>query len=678
MRCSILFTLFSVLAVSSAQADVTLSDEEIMVFAPVNAQYESVALSPDGQRVAATVQIDRDFNLVIMDVSEPRQPKVTYQGQPPRNESINEIRWISNERLLYWTTLTRTGQNEEQLSANVYAINFDGKRSGQLMGPAAGPSYFLPTDIIDTLPEDKYRILVRTRSLLNDRSQVFEELNVFTAKHRVVDASPFSEGSALAEGGAATLLPDSGNRARFALYQSPETLAVEYAYRPDPEGEWVDFESPFVGSIEFIRMNDEGTTAIFQQNDMGSAGIVELNLETKEFAYLSSHDRVTVTDYVTESDNAGTRIVAAWYEPDRPTVDYIEPDSRFARLHKRLQASFPDAAVDFKMPVAGNSKTLMRVYSDRQPSRYFLLDVDTPSATYLFDSRPQVDAEQMGSREAYWVTARDGIEMQVYVTFPPGYDPVQGALPTVINPHGGPFEIRDSWAFDAHAQLIASQGYAVIQPNFRGSGGRGDQFVALGQKRWGREMQDDITDVTYWAYEEGISDPARTCIYGWSYGGYATLAGIVREPELYACAFAMAGVYDLPLMERSGDIRRAESGRTFIRLAIGDDREDMIARSPAYHVENIVTPLFVAQGRADMRVPLAQYESLLSNLDEAGIPYDSLLIANEGHTLYAPESWVAYFRALLGFLDEHIGPESAGKAVRTSDASSEGPAAVTR
>ena len=175
-------------------------------------------------------------------------------------------------------------------------------------------------------------------------------------------------------------------------------------------------------------------------------------------------------------------------------------------------------------------------------------------------------------------------------------------------------------------------------------------------------MQDDITDATQWAFEQGIADPERTCIYGWSYGGYATLAAVTKEPELYTCAYAMAGVYDIPQLYRRGDTNDTRGGREFMRQAVGESREDMIARSPAYHVENIVTPLFLAHGKADIRVPIQQYTVLAKNLDEAGVEYESLLISNEAHTLYAPESRRAYYNALTDFLGQHLGPNAPGKS----------------
>ncbi len=649
MNRIIVTTLALVALTLSAVASGSVTEEEILnlVLPP---QYSNVALSPNGQRAAATVRVDRDYNMVILDISDPRQPTVTYSLQQNQGESINSIRWANDERVMYTTTDTQAGQNEEQLTGRIYAINYNGKRGRVIMGAGVGVSFFSFGDIIDLMPDDKYRILVRSQPFFGDRGPIFEILNIYTGKRSTVETSPFDAGQ---------LFADSKNRARFASKQFEEDLSFVYAYKPDPEGEWVEFENPFDAEVDFISINDSGTKAVFRKNDFRDSGIIELDLETREYRFLSSHPKVAVSNWIVEEGEDGDEVVAVIYEPDSLQIEYLNPDSRWVQLHKGLSASFPGMAVFFTLD-EDRLKSLMTVWSDRQPARYFALDPWQPSAVYLFDSRPGVDADDIGTRQAYWIEARDGLDMQVYVTRPANAP--EGPMPAVVVPHGGPFYQRDGWSFDGFAEIIARQGYAVIQPNFRGSGGRGEQFVEMGFKRWGLEMQDDVTDATLWAFEEGIADANRTCIFGWSYGGYATLAGVIKEPELYTCAFAMAGVYDLPLMERRGDTNDTEGGRTFLDQAIGSDRTDMEARSPAYNVESIVTPLYVAQGKADIRVPVQQFYSLTNSLDEAGIPYESLLIPNEAHTLYNPENIVNFWQTLSTFLDKHIGPESAGKA----------------
>ena len=642
--------IFAVAALMSLTAHAELTEQELdnFVYQP---KYSSVSLSPDGKRLAANVRVGDDYNMVIMDITEPRKPKVTYQFKQINDESIVGIRWVSDKRLLYQTTDTRSIQKEEQLTGRIYAIDYNGKRGALVMGPTTGRSIFLLNNIVSRLPEEKRNILAMTSSVFGDRAQQLERINIYTGVHDVVATSPFSRGG---------LFTDSKGRARFASMQDESDLKVYYAYRASEDSDWVKFENPFEADVQFLDINEDGSKILMIRNDTFKTGVVELDTATMAHRVISENPKSSVRSIIWNRTNEDdVTIEGVVYEPGEPVVDFVNSDSNLVRTYKRLMASFPGHRVVLSGGREEQTKRLLTVYSDRQPPRYFLFDMEAFTAQYLFDQRPGVDADEMAPRKPYWITARDGVDFQLFVT---RKEDVEGPQPTVFVIHGGPFGINDSWSFDAEAQLLASKGFTVIQPNFRGSGGRGQQFTTMGYKKWGLEMQDDITDATQWAFEQGIADPERTCIYGWSYGGYATLAAVTKEPELYTCAYAMAGVYDIPQLYRRGDTNDTRGGREFMRQAVGESREDMIARSPAYHVENIVTPLFLAHGKADIRVPIQQYTVLAKNLDEAGVEYESLLISNEAHTLYAPESRRAYYNALTDFLGQHLGPNAPGKS----------------
>ncbi|MEN7343246.1 MAG: S9 family peptidase, partial [Pseudomonadota bacterium] len=405
-----------------------------------------------------------------------------------------------------------------------------------------------------------------------------------------------------------------------------------------------------------------GGEVLMRAEDEGTFGIIRMDLETKEFEHVIKHDYVPTNSILVGTDNE--TIVGAEFLPGLPEYKFIDDDSEHVRLWKRLKAAFPNFQVRSNGFTADGKLGLISVFNDRQPPRYFLLDTETFSARYLFDVKPEIDPDLMLPKESHIIEARDGVKIQAYVTRPNVES--DGPLPTVFVIHGGPHGPRDQWAFDSEAQLLASRGYVVVQPNYRGSGGFGYEFERSGYRKWGREMQDDVTDVTRWAFEQGIADPNKTCIYGGSYGGYATLAGITREPDLYACAFAFVGVYDLPMMKVRGDIPDSKFGRTYLDQALGTDKEDLMDRSPANHVDKIITPLYVAHGKADQRVPVQQYYNLIKKLEEAGVPHEKLLVKNEGHGFYRLENRILYYSELLGFLEKHIGPDAPGKGTTTA------------
>jgi dipeptidyl aminopeptidase/acylaminoacyl peptidase len=203
--------------------------------------------------------------------------------------------------------------------------------------------------------------------------------------------------------------------------------------------------------------------------------------------------------------------------------------------------------------------------------------------------------------------------------------------------------------------MLANRGYLVMQVNYRGSGGFGEQFEKSGYRLWGTTMQDDITDATLWAVEEGLADRERLCIYGGSYGGYATLMGITREPDLYRCGFAYVGVYDLRLMKKSGDIARRKSGQEYLDEALGSDEADLIARSPVTHVSKIKAALYVAHGKKDDRADVKNYYALTKALDEAEIPYKSLLTDKEAHGFWDLSNKEKLYGEMLTFFEENIG-----------------------
>jgi dipeptidyl aminopeptidase/acylaminoacyl peptidase len=254
------------------------------------------------------------------------------------------------------------------------------------------------------------------------------------------------------------------------------------------------------------------------------------------------------------------------------------------------------------------------------------------------------------------VTVRDGLSVRSYLTLPQGQAAGDGeALPMIVLVHGGPHGPYDTWGFDTEAQLFASQGYAVLQVNYRGSGGRGVEFMAAGYGKWGAEMQDDITDTVRYTIAEGIADPERICIYGASYGGYAAMAGAYRDPDLYQCAVGYVGVYDLPMMFKKGDIPDREAGINFLKEALGTDSDDLRARSPSHNADRIKAATMLIHGKLDERAPYAHAVAMRKALTAAGNPPEWLIENREGHGFRDHDNRVALYTKLLDFFDEHIG-----------------------
>lgn len=227
-------------------------------------------------------------------------------------------------------------------------------------------------------------------------------------------------------------------------------------------------------------------------------------------------------------------------------------------------------------------------------------------------------------------------------------------LPMVVMPHGGPFEIFDSWQFDDDAQLLAQAGYAVLQINFRGSGNYGRHFQHAGARQWGGTMQDDVTDATRWAIAQGYADARKICIVGASYGAYAALMGAAKESGLYACAAGYVGVYDLPMMFTSGDIQKRGSGENYLKQWLGDPAT-LAARSPVNLARQIKVPVFLAAGGEDERAPIQHSKRMEAALRQAGTPVETLYFDTEGHGFYTEPHRRAFYAQLLAFLSKSLG-----------------------
>nr|WP_255771406.1 prolyl oligopeptidase family serine peptidase [Microbulbifer guangxiensis] len=253
--------------------------------------------------------------------------------------------------------------------------------------------------------------------------------------------------------------------------------------------------------------------------------------------------------------------------------------------------------------------------------------------------------------EAATFTARDGLSVGVYLTFPEGR---RENLPMVVIPHGGP-RARDYWQYDRQAQILSQNGYLVLQVNFRGSTGYGDHFLQAGTREWGDKIQRDIAEAAQWAIDQGYATPERVCIFGASFGGYSALMNPIRYPDLYQCAAGYVGVYDLEMLYKRGDIRRRDRGVAYLEEVVSRDESFLRENSPLYNVEKLELPVFIVHGAQDQRAPVEHAEALIEQLEAANKPYQSLILPNEGHGFYAEDSNLQLYGQLLEFLDRHIG-----------------------
>jgi len=271
---------------------------------------------------------------------------------------------------------------------------------------------------------------------------------------------------------------------------------------------------------------------------------------------------------------------------------------------------------------------------------------------YLVSQKNWLDPELMAEVRPISFTSRDGKTIHGYLTLPNNLEAKN--LPLVVNPHGGPHGPRDWWGFDPQNQLIASQGAAVLQINFRGSGGYGKNFEHLGHQKWGTDIQYDIIDGTKYVIEQGLVDKDRICIAGGSFGGYSALMAPTLAPDMFKCAIGFAGVYDLPLMFKEGDVQSRRAGGRYLEQVLGEDTKVLKSMSPTHNVDKLKTKILLVHGGDDERAPIEQFEALEDALNERNYPYQKLVMDDEGHGFYNDEHQAKYYGEMLSFLKENL------------------------
>ena len=435
------------------------------------------------------------------------------------------------------------------------------------------------------------------------------------------------------------------------------------------------------GSTEVLRIDDDGSThtvytcSVFETcgpvrfhpdgqhvyfvtdkgEDVDLMRLVSLDIETGSTELVESDPENEVDFAGAEFSSVTDELLATYYVGDR--IRMYPRNAEFGELLSTLRTRFGDADISFGSSTADESRYIIRVSSDVDPGSTYVLDRATGETTLLYRSRPDLPSEHLASMHPIRYTARDGVEIPAYLTLPQGVEAEK--LPVVILPHGGPWA-RDMWGYDSFAQFLANRGYAVLQPNFRGSTGFGKHFLNLGNAEWGTgTMQHDITDGVRYLIDEGIADPDAVAIMGASYGGYATLAGLTFTPELYTAGVSIVGPSNLITLLNTIPPYWAAVRSVFnVRMGNLDepaDVERLRAQSPYFHADRIEAPLLVIQGANDPRVRQSESDQIVVAARENGVDVEYLVAPDEGHGFAGLENRLSMFAAIEQFLADHLG-----------------------
>jgi dipeptidyl aminopeptidase/acylaminoacyl peptidase len=388
--------------------------------------------------------------------------------------------------------------------------------------------------------------------------------------------------------------------------------------------------------------------------DGGPDALVSCNLDGTDREVLASDPFSSVTDVMWNPDT-GVPIAAVFEAGGRPKVKYLNNDV-YVQIIRALSKGLPDDMVSMAGSSTDGSILLISVRGDRNPGDFALFERQGMHARPLYQVLPWIKPDQMPERMPIRFKDRAGMELAGFLTLPTGGD--HKNLPLVLIPHGGPIGPSDSWFYDPWAAQLANHGYATLQVNYRGSGGRGYNFQHSGYKQFGSGIQDDLIDGVKWAVAQGYVDPNRICVFGGSFGGYSSLMQPILAQKLYKCAIDYAGVFDWRIGMDKSDTRRVKFGRVYFQEAIGS-REDAYAISPVSMMDKFNVPVLIAHGKDDPRVPYQNATDLRSALDKADKPYEWLAEPKELHGFASEKHNEALFTMIDAFLAKYIGPGQA-------------------
>lgn len=597
-------------------------------------------LSPDGKYLAFIKPYNDVLNVWVMQVGKPfgSAEPITADQRP-----VAGYFWSRDSRYVLYVQDKAGDENY-----HVYAVHPSAARDDSTGVPPAR----------DLTPLDGVRaaILARPKTSpnemivgLNDRDPRFHDvyrLNIDTGNRELL-----MENNASVAG----WLADREGNVRLATRQvengNTEILRVERG----EVGEVV-YTCSITETCGPLRFHSDGERVYMLTNkDQDLIRLVLFDPSTKESELVESDPEGRVDFGGALFSNATEELVATYYNDDGRR--YYPQTESFADDLERLKREFGSGEIRFRSSTEDERLQMISIHSDVNPESAYLYDRETGDVTHLYDFNSELPSENLAQMQAVRYEARDGTMIPAYLTLPRGVEAKN--LPVIIYPHGGPWS-RDSWGYNPFSQFLANRGYAVLQPNFRGSTGYGKAWLNAGNGGWGTGvMQHDISDGVQYLIDEGIADPERIAIFGASYGGYATLAGLTFTPELYAAGISYVGISNLHSWLGSLPAYWGPLLGMF-RERVGDPTdlsncERLIEQSPLFSADQIADPLMVIQGANDPRVPQQESDQIIVAMRERGIDVQYLLAENEGHGFRDEENSLAVAAALEKFFAEHLG-----------------------
>jgi len=589
---------------------------------PGNFGYE---LSPDGNYITFSSAWENRANVFVKKMNDDSEP---VRVSNSKDRDVAGFYWKDNN-LLY---VKDKGGDE---NFHIYSTTFNGSEEKDLT-----PYPNVTVGILSGLQGVKDEILIMMNK---EDATVFHvyKLNVKTGETTHVAKNP---------GNITSWLADRNGNVRIAV--ASDGVEGTILYRDSEKDEFKPFIEMEAGDEVMPLAFSKDNQYIYATSNKGrdKVEVVKYDLKGNE-EVIMSNDQVDVSGVLYSAEH--DKLLYGAYITDKPHYQFF--DENFEKLFRKIQSKLNvhESELGINDYNKEMTKFIVSVSSDTVYGKYYYYDSTTDELTELATLSPWLNPNELAEMHPISYKSRDGLTINGYLTLPKNKEAKD--LPLIVNPHGGPWA-RDMWGFNPEVQLLANRGYAVLQVNFRSSTGYGKEFLQAGNKQWGLKIQDDITDGVQWAIGQGIADPDRIGIYGASFGGYATLAGIAYTPDLYAAAVDYVGVSNIfTLLNTIPPYWETMRNMFYERVGHPEkDKELLTAVSPVFHADKIKTPLFVAQGANDPRVNKAESDQIVEALRARGVDVEYMLKDNEGHGFANEENRIEFYNAMVKFFDSHL------------------------
>lgn len=591
-----------------------------------NPEKTAFQISPNGEYLSFMMPWESRLNVYVQKIGDKEAKRLTSATE----RDIAGYFWANNERIAY---VQDKGGDE---NFRLYAVNIDGTNEKDLT-----PFEKVRVDVIDDLEENPNEMII---GMNKNNPQLFDvyRININTGELTEIATNP---------GNITGWLTDHEGKLRVAVttdgvnnslvYREKETdefqVLITTSFRETASPAMFTFDNKNLYLISNLG-RDKLALTLYNLNDKKEEKVIYVNEEVDIDNILASKKMKKLTGVT--------------YTKDKRSYHFLDEGTK--TIYGELTKLLPGYEIAIGGKNKDEDKLLVRTYSDKTRGSYYFYNTKSKEFLKLADISPWLDENNMSDMKPISYKSRDGMTIHGYLTLPKGKDAKN--LPVVVNPHGGPWA-RDQWGFNPEIQFLANRGYAVLQMNFRGSTGYGKEFWMSSFKQWGKTMQDDITDGVQWLIKEGIANPKKVGIYGGSYGGYATLAGLTFTPDLYACGVDYVGVSNLFTFMKS----IPPYWKPYLDMLyemVGHPEQDSVllhSSSPVFHVDKIKAPLFIAQGANDPRVVKSESDQMVEALKANGIDVPYLVKDNEGHGFRNEENRFEFYKSMEEFLGKYLG-----------------------